>query len=132
MLVFASEVCLDDNISKCFLQILLPEEQQDLFRILWFKDNDVNAGEIEEFKFTLHAWGIVSSPCYSKLACLGFKQKPFTLQDSNHYVFEQKTFCNMRKGMLISIIDQMSCLLSLFVVSKLFCLVMFSFFFLDP
>ena len=70
--------------------------------------------------------------CYSKLACFGFKQKPFALQDSNHYVFEQKTFCNMRKGTPISIIDKMSCLLSLYVVDELFCLVMFSFFFLDP
>ena len=52
-----------------------------------------------------------SHSCNSKLACFGFKQKPFALQDSNHYVFEQKTFCNMRKGTPISIIDKMSCLL---------------------
>ena len=74
----------------------------------------------------------VKPSCYSKLACFGFKQKPFALQDSNHYVFEQKTFCNLRKGTPISIIDKMSCLLSQYVVDKLFCLVMFSFFFLDP
>ena len=58
--------------------------------------------------------------------------KKNSLQDSNHYVFEQKTFCNMRKGTPISIIDKMSCLLSPFVVSELFCLVMFRCFFLDP
>ena len=70
--------------------------------------------------------------CYSKLACFGFKQKPFALQDSSHYVFEQKTFCNMRKGTPILIIDEMSCLLYSIVVGEWFCLVMFSFFFLDP
>ena len=70
--------------------------------------------------------------CYSKLACFGFKQKSFALQDSNHYVFEQKTFRNMRKGTPISIIDKMSCLLLPFAVSELFCFVMFGFFFLDP
>ena len=75
---------------------------------------------------------LVEAHCYSKLACFGFKLKPFALQDSNHYVFEQKTFCNMRKGTPISIIDKMSCLLSPYIVDELFCLVMFSFFFLDP
>ena len=69
--------------------------------------------------------------CHSKLTCFGFKQKPFALQDSNHYLFEQKTFCNMRIGTPISIIDKMS-LLSPFVVGESFCLVMFSFFSLDP
>ena len=50
------------DLSKCFLQILLPEEQQDLFRILWYKEDDITKGEIEEFKFTRHVWGVISSP----------------------------------------------------------------------
>ena len=43
------------DLSKCFFQIRLPEAQQDLFRILWYKDDDVKLGEVEAYKFTRHA-----------------------------------------------------------------------------
>ena len=50
------------DLSQCFFQILLPENQQDYFRILWFKDDDIEKGEIQVYKFTRHVWGIISSP----------------------------------------------------------------------
>ena len=34
------------DITKCFFQVLLPEKQQDYFRILWYKDDDVQQGQI--------------------------------------------------------------------------------------
>ena len=33
--------------------------------------------------------------CYSKLACFGFKQKPFALQDSNHYVLQVNKYIRL-------------------------------------
>ena len=53
---------LMSDLSKCFLQILLPKDQQDLFRILWYAQDDIISGQIEEFKFTRHVWGIICSP----------------------------------------------------------------------
>ena len=53
--------CMAD-LSKCFFQICIPEDQQDLFRLVWFKDNDIKLGEIEVFWFSRHVWGINSSP----------------------------------------------------------------------
>ena len=42
------------DISKCFFQVALPREQQDLFRLIWFKNNDIHAGETQIFRFTRH------------------------------------------------------------------------------
>jgi len=56
------------DLSKCFFQILLPRDQQDLFRILWFKNDDVENGEVQPYHFTRHVWGVISSPfiaCYA-------------------------------------------------------------------
>ena len=56
------------DLSKCFFQILLPQDQQDLFRILWFKNDDIEAGVLEPYRFTRHVWGVISSPfiaCYA-------------------------------------------------------------------
>ena len=37
--------CVAD-VSKCFFQIKLPRDQQDWFHIIWFKDNNIDSGEI--------------------------------------------------------------------------------------
>ena len=50
------------NLSECFLQISMPENQRDLFRLVWFKNNDFDEGEIQILKFTRHMWGVNSSP----------------------------------------------------------------------
>ena len=81
------------DVSKCFLQILLPKEQQDLFRILWFKENNFHNGEIEEFKFTRHVWGIISSPY---IACRAIRKvteenptraSDITLKKIRHFMY---------------------------------------------
>ena len=53
--------CMAD-LSKCFLQVSVPENQRDLFRLVWFKNNDIDEGEIHILKFTRHVWGVNSSP----------------------------------------------------------------------
>ena len=53
--------CMAD-LSKFFFQISIPEDQRDLFRLVWFKDNDIKLGETEVFRFCRHAWGINSTP----------------------------------------------------------------------
>ena len=45
--------CMAD-LSKCFFQISIPEDQRDLFRLVWFKDNDIKLGETEIFRFSRH------------------------------------------------------------------------------
>ena len=62
---------LMSDLSKCFFQIRLPEATQDLFRILWYKDDDVKLGEVEAYKFTRHACGVVSSPY---IACAAIRK----------------------------------------------------------
>ena len=49
------------DLEECFFQIGIPEEQRDLFRILWFKDDKIG-GEVEEWNFAVHVWGIGLSP----------------------------------------------------------------------
>ena len=53
--------CVSD-VSKCFFQIKLPRDQQKWFRIIWFKNNNIDEGETKVFRFTRHVWGINSSP----------------------------------------------------------------------
>ena len=59
--------CVAD-LTKCFFQVGIPREQQDLFRIVWFKDNDVANGSVQVYRFTRHVWGINSSPFIALLA----------------------------------------------------------------
>ena len=40
----------------------MPEEQRDLFRIIWFKDNNIDGGDLLVYRFVRHVWGINSSP----------------------------------------------------------------------
>ena len=59
------------DLRKCFFQIRLPEAQQDLFRILWYKDDDVKLDEVEAYKFTRHAWGVIGLPY---IACAAIRK----------------------------------------------------------
>ena len=53
--------CMAD-LSKCFFQVSLPENHRDLFRLVWFRNSDIDGGYIQLFLFTRHVWGINSSP----------------------------------------------------------------------
>ena len=53
--------CMAD-LSKCFFQIAMPREQQDLFRLVWYDKNDIDNGHLQVFRFCRHVWGINSSP----------------------------------------------------------------------
>ena len=59
------------DITKCFFQTSHPEHQQNLFRILWYKDDDISKGELQPYKFTRHVWGIVRSPY---IACVAIRK----------------------------------------------------------
>ena len=59
--------CVADA-SKCFFQLSIPSDQQDLFRIVWYENNDLDKGKPQIFKFTRHVWGINSSPYVALLA----------------------------------------------------------------
>ena len=56
-----------EDLSKCFFQVAKPEKQRDLFRIIWFRNNDLD-GEPQVFRFSRHVWGINSSPYVALLA----------------------------------------------------------------
>ena len=59
------------DVTKCFFQIKLPEAQRDLFRLLWFENNDIGLGTIVPFCFCVHPWRIKSSPF---IPCFTFKK----------------------------------------------------------
>ena len=67
------------DVTKCFFQIALPESQRDLFRILWFENDDIDSGKIVPYRVCVHPWGIKSSP---NIACLAFKK--MILQNSTN------------------------------------------------
>ena len=62
---------LMSDVTKCFFQIQLPAAQRDLFRLLWFENNDVERGKLVSYRFRVHPWRIKSSPY---IACLAFKK----------------------------------------------------------
>ena len=45
---------LMSDVTKCFFQIQLPKEQRDLFRLLWFEDDDIEKGKLIPFRFCVH------------------------------------------------------------------------------
>ena len=51
--------CVTD-LSRCFFQIKIPTDQRDLFRLVWFKDNDLDNTDTQIYRFTRHVWGHVS------------------------------------------------------------------------
>ena len=59
--------CIAD-VGKSFLQVGIPVDQQDWFRIVWYKNNDLENGDSQIFRFTRHVWGINSSPYVALLA----------------------------------------------------------------
>ena len=59
--------CMAD-LRKCFFQVALPREQQDWFRLVRFKDNEIDTGKTQIYRFTRHVWGINSSPCIALFA----------------------------------------------------------------
>ena len=65
------EFALMADVTKCYFQIGLPEAQKDLFRILWYENDDVEHGRIVPFHFCVHPWGLKSS---SFIACLAIRK----------------------------------------------------------
>ena len=47
--------CMAD-LSKCPFQIFLPKNQRDLFRLIWYENNDIDPGVTKIFHFTRHIW----------------------------------------------------------------------------
>ena len=48
-------------MKEAFLQIGIPSDQRDFFRILWYADDNINR-ELETWHFAVHVWGVSSSP----------------------------------------------------------------------
>ena len=59
--------CVAD-VSKSFFQVRIPRDQQDLFRIVWFENNDIEKGVAKVFRFTRHVWGVTSNPSVALVA----------------------------------------------------------------
>ena len=53
--------CMAD-LSKCFFQVSVPENQRDLLRLVWYKNNNLDEGKTQVFQFTRYVWSINSSP----------------------------------------------------------------------
>ena len=80
---------LMSDLSKCFFQVWLPVEQQDLFRIFWNNDYDVKLGEVEQYEFRRHAWGVISSPY---IACAAIR-KTADENPTNARILTTQTIC---------------------------------------
>ena len=46
------------DLSKCFFQIYMLREQQDLFRLGLYQKNDINNGQLQVFRFCRCVWGV--------------------------------------------------------------------------
>ena len=40
----------------------MPESQRDMFRLIWYRNNDLDEGKVQLYRFTRRVWGINSSP----------------------------------------------------------------------
>ena len=60
------------DLSKCFFQVSMSEDQRDLFRLIWHEDNDIDCGVIKIFHFPRHVWEIrgISSSSYIALLAI--------------------------------------------------------------
>ena len=47
------KVIFISDLKECFFEVAIPEVQQDMFRILWFNDDNVDS-DIEVWKFKVH------------------------------------------------------------------------------
>ena len=59
------------DLSRSFFQVVVPEAQRDLLRIIWFRNNDLEGGELQVFRFSRHVWGGINSSAY--IAVLAIK-----------------------------------------------------------
>ena len=59
--------CVTD-LSRCIFLVKIPTDQRDLFRLVWFKDNDLDNTDTQIYRFTRHVWGVNSSPFIALLA----------------------------------------------------------------
>ena len=50
------------DLSKCFFQVAMPESQRDLFRLIWYRNNDLDKGKVQLYQFMRHVWEINFSP----------------------------------------------------------------------
>ena len=55
------------DIEAMFYQVLVPAEQHDFLRFLWWPNGDKN-GTLVEYRMTVHRFGAVSSPRCSNYA----------------------------------------------------------------
>ena len=55
------------NIEAMFYQVLVPADQRDFLRFLWWPDGDLSA-ELEEYRLRVPPLGAVSSPSCSNYA----------------------------------------------------------------
>ena len=53
--------CVTD-LSRCIFLVKIPTDPRDLFRLVWFKDNDLDNTDTQIYRFTHHVWGVNSSP----------------------------------------------------------------------
>ena len=49
------------DLSKRIFQVKIPESQQNLFKLIWFENDDIDNGDVQVYRFTRHVWGINSS-----------------------------------------------------------------------
>ena len=89
-------------LSKCFFQVAISETQRDLFRIIWFKDNDIDIEENQTFCFTRHVWGINSTPYITLTAIInvvnenvtGASQMTLMAVEENRYMNDMLLACD--------------------------------------
>ena len=56
------------DIQAMYHRVHVPASDSDLLRFLWFKDDDINSGEIEVWRMRSHVFGAVSSSSIASLA----------------------------------------------------------------
>ena len=66
--LWPGKLACEVDLSKWFFQVQIPPCQQDLFRLIWLKDNYVKTGVVQVCRSTRHVWGINSSPFVALLA----------------------------------------------------------------
>ena len=72
------------DIEAMFYQVFVPEEQRDFLRSLWWPNGDLTA-QLEEYRMTVHPFGVVSSPSCANYAL----QRQQTIMKKNTEVLLQ-------------------------------------------
>ena len=60
-------VAIKADVEAMFLQVLIPEEQRDFLRFLWWREGDVTK-PVQELRMTRHLFGATSSPSCANYA----------------------------------------------------------------